>query len=120
MSTITKESKQESDNKSTNNNNNKRKEYIFPQNNLSKFNGKWKSLEKRNDYLKRYYLNNNEIPQCIKCNSKDFIIPCQRGEPTTTVLKDASEGYVFLTGCCHSAKGYCVKCRQVILNEEEE
>ncbi|KAL9642922.1 hypothetical protein ABK040_010616 [Willaertia magna] len=75
----------------------------------------WKDMNKRNEYLKTYYLDKNiEIPTCPKCHSKDFIIPCSRGKPVAQKLQDSKDNYVKLTGCCRSAEGYCVKCKELI------
>ncbi|KAG2392072.1 hypothetical protein C9374_013557 [Naegleria lovaniensis] len=71
--------------------------------------------QKRQHYLKTHYTDRNKpIPICTKCNSQEFVVPCARGKPAASLLQDAHDGYVHLTGCCHSADGYCVKCRHVI------
>ena len=67
---------------------------------------------KRQEYLSRF--NSKAIPKCNKCNSSNFVVPSSRGRPSSQVISDASAGYVYLSGCCHSADGYCVKCKNVI------
>ncbi|KAL9657038.1 hypothetical protein ABK040_014586 [Willaertia magna] len=75
----------------------------------------WNDMKKRNEYLKTCYSNSDLIPTCPKCKSKEFIIPCIKGLPTGQILRDAEENYVKISGCASKAKGYCVKCKELIL-----
>ncbi|KAF0976548.1 hypothetical protein FDP41_004447 [Naegleria fowleri] len=71
--------------------------------------------QKRQYYLNTYFIQPKKtIPSCNKCQSNEFVIPSVRGKPASSLLQDAEEGYVYLSGCCSSADGYCVKCKQVI------
>lgn len=56
---------------------------------------------------------NIDLPICTECNSKNDMIPCVFGKPTSDLATYASMGHVKLMGCCVSSKnpkGFCKKC----------
>jgi hypothetical protein len=68
------------------------------------------------DELDAYYKNIN-LPTCTSCNTKDDVIPCVFGRPSSDLLTYASMGRVKLMGCCVSSKepdGFCKKCNKEV------
>jgi hypothetical protein len=72
------------------------------------------SDSKRKELDEHYKKNQDKLPECPTCNSKNDVIPAIRGKPTRDLGLYAAEGNVKLSGCTEGYGGWCKKCEKFI------